>query len=346
MVTETEDTPTSREKIDMVISWAGPDSAERAQLRAEYNLKVQRYRDNGELEILLQSIDQFGQDIIRFIHIILPDSAGVPDWLAMNPRVKLVRESQVLEHLPTFNSHAIEAVMDRIPDLTPYFFYSCDDHLFTAPVLWKNWFDEQGRYVVPKGDQIPNRFELRPGVHYKAWMNNRKLLKKVWPKHQTQRPAHMIVVLSKEGFSRARELFPEAFEATSKSTLRSKKNIHPVGLVLNVDLVEQRACLKKVPTFFFAVFDFFLTNRVLRNFNLHKIRSAQMASVNDNGGAEKHRNWVRRNIYNCLLRNNTSPRFTKQVPGSQDKTSGARHRDVVTGGFRKSEGNMGTLIGD
>ena len=295
-----EHIPTQRD-VDMVVSWAGPDSPERARARAGYNIREQRYRDNGELRILLQSVDRFANHIIRFIYIILPDSAIAPHWLIDNVRVRLVRESEVLQHLPTFNSHAIETVLDKIPGLSQHFFYSCDDMLFTAPVLRENWFDGLGRHYIPRGDRIPNMFELNPGVHYKSWIKNHKLLTAMWPDHVTERPAHVMVMLSKDGFKRARELFADEFESTARSTLRSPENIHPVGLVLNIDLAEKRALLKNVPTFFYAVFDLFLANRVLRNFNIHRIKSAQLASVNDNGGSEKYSQWVHDNIYNCLL---------------------------------------------
>jgi hypothetical protein len=120
-------------EIDLVASWAGQDTPARVSERADFNLQPRRYRDNGELQKLLYSVDKFASDLIRDIFIVLPDNSAQPEWLTQNPRVKLVPESVILAHLPTFNSQSIETVLDRIPGLSPHFFYVCDDMLFTAP---------------------------------------------------------------------------------------------------------------------------------------------------------------------------------------------------------------------
>jgi hypothetical protein len=296
---ESEEAP-EKENIDMVISWAGQDTPERTAIRAQYDLEPRRYRDNGELQKLLYSIDLYASNFVRHIFIVLPDQSLAPGWLTQHPKVRLVRESEILEHAPTFNSQAIETSLDRIPNLSSRFFYSCDDMLFTAPVKKEDWFDLSGRYIVPKGDCIP-KTELFPGLHYKSWVNNHRQLQKIWPGHKTKRPAHVMVMLSKVGFARARELFTEKFEKTSMSKVREDTNIHPIGLVLNVDLRENRAILRHKKAFHFAVYPSGFWNRLRRNLWLSTMKGVKLASIDDGGGSEKHHEWVDQYLYEALL---------------------------------------------
>jgi hypothetical protein len=112
-------------------------------------------------------------------------------------------------------------------------------------------------------------------------------------------------MLSKLGFERARELFATEFEETGKSAVRSSHNIHPVGLVLNVDLHENRAVVEKKNTFFFSVYPSLFWNRLRRNFWLRYMQSVELAGINDDGGSEKHSRWVENNLYQPLLGDRT-----------------------------------------
>ena len=47
--------------------------------------------------------------------------------------------------LPTFNSHAIETGLHRVPDLNEHYVYLNDDVFFDAPARWSLFFTEDGR---------------------------------------------------------------------------------------------------------------------------------------------------------------------------------------------------------
>ena len=290
--------------IDMVISWAGIDNSELAKLRAPYKIGESRYRDNGELKILINSVHTYAEEVIRNVFIILPDTSEVPDWIRGYEKVKLVRESEIFGNTKVFNSHAIETSLDLIPGLSPFFFYSCDDMFFTAHVKLRNWF-EGDKYVIPKGDGIPLPIQLYPNrPHEIAWVNNHRALLRRFPGHKTRRPEHVIVMLSREGFARARELYPVEFEQTKISKVRSRDDIHPVGLVLNIDLIEKRAVEHKMKTYHFGVYPNNFGNRLRRNFFILSLREVELASIDDSAGMNKNKAWAQKNLYGSLLKSN------------------------------------------
>src|SRR5699024_10503723 len=81
-------------------------------------------------------------------HVYIVTDRQVPDWLRKNKKVTVVDHKEIfpdLNDLPTFNSHAIEACLHRIPGLSSRFLYMNDDFLFArATTIYKfftsNWY--------------------------------------------------------------------------------------------------------------------------------------------------------------------------------------------------------------
>ena len=102
---------------------------------SEYSANDARFRSHDELRYSLRSLDYFAPWIN---HIYLVTAGQVPKWLDLsNPRITMIHHSEIFadpEMLPTFNSHAIEAQLHRIPGLSEHFLYFNDDVFFGRPV--------------------------------------------------------------------------------------------------------------------------------------------------------------------------------------------------------------------
>ena len=120
---------------------------------------------------------------VRRIHLV---TAGqVPDWLDTDhPQVQVVDHRDILpaDALPTFNSHAIETALHRVPDLTEQWVYLNDD-VFLGRPLRPEIVLQPGRAV--RGLHVADTtvgLDDAPGAppYLKAAWNNRRLLREAF----------------------------------------------------------------------------------------------------------------------------------------------------------------------
>ena len=145
------------EPVDVVYTWvdgSDPDWS-RAKSAAwerthpgelhEFAANDERYRSRDELLYSLRSVDYFAPWVNR---IYLVTAGQVPAWLnTADPRIVLVDHRQIFDDpsaLPTFNSHAIEAQLHRIPGLSEHFLYLNDDVFLGRPVQPELFFHGNG----------------------------------------------------------------------------------------------------------------------------------------------------------------------------------------------------------
>lgn len=108
-----------------------------------------RFRSTEELRYLLRSLERHAP-WLRRIHLVT--NGQVPAWLDLsNPRLRLVTHAEIFlesDCLPTFNSHAIELNLARIPGLSEEFIYSNDDTFLARPISIADFKDDDGRYFM------------------------------------------------------------------------------------------------------------------------------------------------------------------------------------------------------
>jgi hypothetical protein len=238
---------TSPIDIDLVVTWVDSDDQERNELRAyhikEYEKNVgplrksgkrtNVYAENSELKYLLKSVDSFAP-WIRKIWILCSGNQR-PKWLNPNhTRIQVVSDADIMKasHLPTFNSHALECNLYKIPGLSEYFIYSNDDmffgnvtnpdffldmktkrmKLFPTPLLFMN-------YGTTYGDC----------EHTNAWINNHRLLDSVKTEARLY-PNHNMTIMSKSAMIDAAQMFSKEWNRTSQNKFRYHTDIHPIGL--------------------------------------------------------------------------------------------------------------------
>ena len=158
-----ENTNTSpvRFPIDMVYTWVDGSDDEWLKLRYKFqptqrnipadSLQNCRWRDFDELRLSIESVYRFAP-WIRTIYVI--SDFQRPYWFdESNPgKIQFVDHPDLFgdlnDHLPTFNSHAIECHLHRIRGLANNFIYANDDTFFGNHVFPLDFFTEDGRSKI------------------------------------------------------------------------------------------------------------------------------------------------------------------------------------------------------
>ena len=239
--------------IDVVYTWvddADPQWRERRDqtLREEGRPPLGRmahgaflYRNRDELRYSLRTLERFAP-FVRRVHLV---TAGqVPAWLdTTNPRLRVVDHEEIFldpAHLPTFNSHAIEANLHRIEGLSEHFLYCNDDYFFARPLQPETFFHANGlARCFPSRAQIPPGpvTEADPGVDVAA-KNGRDCLLDAFGRRVTQKFKHAPHALRRSVLTELEERFPDRVRATSSHRFR-----HPDDLSLAASLAHHYGLL-------------------------------------------------------------------------------------------------------
>ena len=129
--------------IDIVYTWSG-----------EKKSKDNRISNNNELKYSLRSIIEFAPWVNR-IFILMNPPKKIPTWFnkKYSKIITLVDHTETFpdkKHLPTTNSHSIETTLSNIPNLSEHFIYFNDDFFLGGYVSYNEFFNEQGKAVIPK----------------------------------------------------------------------------------------------------------------------------------------------------------------------------------------------------
>ena len=177
-----------------------------------------RFVSRNELRYSLRSVHLFAP-WVRRIHLV---TAGqVPDWLDVDhPQVALVDHSAILpaDALPTFNSHAIESSLHKVPDLAEHFVYFNDDFFLGRPLRPEAFFSPAGLAAVflsPNPIGLSDQPDAPP--YLKAAWNNRRLLQGAFGRVITDNLAHAPYPHRRSVLEELEARFPEAIARTARS---------------------------------------------------------------------------------------------------------------------------------
>jgi hypothetical protein len=235
---------TVRFPIDVVYTWVdGNDEAWlAAKARAagvadqraftERAHDASRFADHDEVRFSLRSLEQFAPWVN---HIWIVTAGQHPSWLDPNhPWITVVSHEQIWpddEGLPTFNSHAIEACLHRIPGLAEHFLYLNDDMFFGRPVPPETFFHGNGI-----GKLFPSRalVDFAPSAageiaSSSAAKNARRLLSERFDATFTRKFFHTASSLTVSGLAELEREFPEVFAATRRAVFRTVYDVAPAG---------------------------------------------------------------------------------------------------------------------
>lgn len=242
--------------IDVVITWVDGKDTVRNRLREEYKRRQdgidehaaspRRYVNHDELKYLLRGIDRYMPWVHR-IHVVGSDQAP-PAWLMPNealgfefaiatreraggkPVLRWVNDRTILgqEFLPTFNSHALEGSIQRLPDLAEHFVYFCDDMFVTRAVEASGLFGHDGK---PRMCAAPRKTPYRwvSGVHAQSWRKIWSELSRRYPGRDKWMNGHVATPLTRQLMIDTEEFWGGEWGATRANKFRSGSDVQPVG---------------------------------------------------------------------------------------------------------------------
>lgn len=224
--------------VDVVYTWvndADPEwQARRAAAIPQASglsgdaLDPARTTNRDELRYSLRSIAMYASWVR---HIWIVTDGQVPAWLDLeHPSVTVVTHRELFEDptaLPTFNSHAIEAQLHRIPGLAEHYLYLNDDVFFGRAVRPSLFFHGNG---IPKFAVSPFAIDLNPvpvrlnGAALAA-RNNRDLLVGRTGRTATRRMQHTPHPLRRSSMQRLAETIPHELNRVAQARFRTKTDL-------------------------------------------------------------------------------------------------------------------------
>lgn len=224
--------------VDLVYTWVdGKDkkhAAKRAACMPEgapslpHAQGMALFTDNEELRFSLRSVHEYAPWARKII--ILTDEQ-TPDWLnTEHEKIVVVDHKDCVpeECLPTFNSHAIEPYLHRIPGLAEHFIYMNDDFFLSAPTRPEDFFTPNGLpYLF-----IDWRYSRRFGYakmdtpHACSYYNTRDFMKKKGICFKEEVIAgHIPYPCTKENAKGAEDFFAEAINIFSRNKFRTNHDM-------------------------------------------------------------------------------------------------------------------------
>lgn len=222
--------------IDLVFSWVDGTDLEWQRARAarmqsyvvgEGDDHEARFRQLDELKYALRSVHLFAPWIRNVV--IVTDSPR-PEWLAEHPRVTVLPSAGFFADptvLPTYNSHAIESQLHRIPGLSEHFLYSNDDMFFGREVEPDAFFTPAGvsRFIEAQTRIGLGEAELARSGFENAARVNRTLLHGRFGRTIARHLEHSPAPLRRSVLDELEAEFPREFERTAASRFRSATDI-------------------------------------------------------------------------------------------------------------------------
>lgn len=270
-------TPLKKDKgpIDVVYTWVNGQDSEWQQKRDQalrsYTLpstceaKVRsRFRNRDELKYSLRSIHKYA----KFVnHIYIVTAGQRPHWLKHHPKITVIDHKSIFadhSHLPTFNSHAIEANLHKIPQLSERFIYFNDDVFLGKRVKERNFFSKHGKIKIFLTNRVAARgfYSPRDIGFVAGWKNTNQILDNIFGRKRKRfYLAHAPFAFKKSHVRQFETLLPEVVRRNSSHKFRSPE-------------------------------DFAFTNGLIQYFALHEgqARKAKLKSIMVSFGNDLNRN--------------------------------------------------------
>jgi hypothetical protein len=222
-------------QVDVVYTWVNGADPEWQKVRhdtaKQENVEIlgadaqqaRRFRDNNELKYSLRALHMFAPWIH---HIYIVTYGHKPEWLQDHPKISIVSHKEIFkhqEHLPTFNSMAIESNIHRIPGLLEHYIYFNDDVFVGRPVSFSDFFTSDGKIkVFLSRKEHPYGNPARGDTGFIAACKNTSAL--IYTTTQA-RPrflhAHTPYPSRKSLTAQIETMFPDIFEIVSSHRFRS-----------------------------------------------------------------------------------------------------------------------------
>lgn len=208
-----------------------------------------RYANRDELRYALRSLHLFA-DFIG--HVYLVTDRQTPEWLdTSHPDITVVDHTEIFydsDVLPTFNSHAIEARIHRIPGLSERYLYINDDVYFARRLGPDAFFRQSGvstyscsRALIGDGGASADEYSVTS-----AAKNGRALMFDEFRRFPTTKIKHTPHAQQRRVIAEIEQRFPEQYRSVGRHQFRAPDDIsvasslhHHVGEALGWAVHEQ-----------------------------------------------------------------------------------------------------------
>ncbi|WP_312836883.1 stealth conserved region 3 domain-containing protein [Pantoea sp.] len=222
------------DKIDAVYTWVNQAETKWQNLWnetfAELEFDPDRFTNNDELKYSLRSLNKYAPWLNK---IYIVSNCSKPEWLKNDDTIKWIDHSDIFpstEMLPTFNSHAIECCLHKIPGLSEKFIYLNDDFILSQPCLPSDFFDETGRsisYFESYGMVNTSSKKTIEKDYLLAAHNSNKLLKTTFPFYNARNlHRHVPYALKKSVLNDIEKKYSDHFLKTRHAKIRSENDIN------------------------------------------------------------------------------------------------------------------------
>ncbi|EOC1298938.1 stealth family protein [Cronobacter dublinensis] len=214
-----------------------------------------RFDNHNEIYYSVRSVLRF-MPWVRFIYIVV-DGHSLP-WAGQIAQVKLIAHEEIIprQYLPTFNSHVIEAHLDRIPGLAEHFIYFNDDVFVARELPASHFFRSNGLaslFIAAKSlTAMAQRGSPTPALA--ASLNARALLAEDTGFAPDAPLAHTYVPLRKSLFTETRQRYRQQIEAFLPCKFRSNSDLNlPTFLVPWLTFIRGQAAPARDICYYFNV---------------------------------------------------------------------------------------------
>jgi hypothetical protein len=220
--------------IDAVYTWVNAEDPEWQRLYAEHAegraIDFDRFGQRDELRYSLRSLDLYAPWLRR---IFVFSNCRPPSWFRASDRFRWVMHDEVIDKrfLPTFNSHAIETFLHRIPGLADRFIYLNDDFFLFDWSRPSDFFDATGRSISrlePYGAVLHHELLASEGLA-RLWqvasVTGAKMLWERFGRYPLRLHSHAPFALSRPVYENIEAEFPTQIETTRSNRFRSAADV-------------------------------------------------------------------------------------------------------------------------
>lgn len=212
---------------DTDLNWRARKASCSGEVSAFHPLSVSdvRFRNRNELLYSIRSLRTYAPWVNR-IYVVTDGQR--PKWLSSLSDITIIDHRDIFPDdsvLPTFNSHAIESCLHRIPGLSEHFLYLNDDVLFMRYQNPNTYFESNGNARLFLSPVKISDLGERTEPHMWAAINNRRLIRKRFGREITQSMLHTPHPHRKSVLLELESMFSTEFEAVRKNRFRSVNDI-------------------------------------------------------------------------------------------------------------------------
>ncbi|MGL3806102.1 stealth conserved region 3 domain-containing protein [Paeniglutamicibacter sp. R2-26] len=173
--------------IDVVYTWVDGNDTAWMKRKASFipnssdahdqAVSAARFTNRDELRYSIRSLRRYAP-WVRNIFVVTDNQT--PEWLDEESDVRVVSHSEIFPDetcLPTFNSHAIETALHRIPDLAEHFLYCNDDTVLLRQQVPETYFTPNGLAKFFPSPVKINYLSGEAEPHIAAAINNRDIIR-------------------------------------------------------------------------------------------------------------------------------------------------------------------------